>query len=70
MVRLEWRAVRDLIKKRQSGAVMPLRFDDTEIPGLFSIDGYIDLRSRTPDETVQLIHRRLTGQAHSSGTAG
>src|SRR5688572_29682392 len=38
---LEWRAIRDLIKQRLDDAVMPLRFDNTEIPGFFSIDGYI-----------------------------
>jgi hypothetical protein len=38
---LEWRAIRDLIKRRQSSTVMPVRFDDTEIPGLFSTDGYV-----------------------------
>ena len=33
---LEWRAIRDLIKKRKGDSVMPLRFDATEIPALFS----------------------------------
>jgi hypothetical protein len=38
---LEWRALGDLIKRRQACAIMPLRLDDTEIPGLFSTDGYV-----------------------------
>lgn len=57
---LEWRAVRDLIKKRRGDSIMPLRFDDTDIPGLFSIDGYVDLRNRTPANAVQLIRQRLS----------
>src|SRR4051812_41385165 len=35
---LEWRAIRDVIKRMRPEAVMPLRFDMTEIPGLFSGD--------------------------------
>ena len=38
--------------------VMPLRLDETAIPGLFSIDGYIDLRNRQPEEVVDLICQR------------
>jgi hypothetical protein len=29
------------------------------VPGLFSIDGYLDVRSRTPQEVVELIRQRL-----------
>ncbi len=56
---LEWRAVRDLIKRRQGSAVMPLRFDMTEIPGLFSTDGYVWLGDgRDPAEVATLILER------------
>src|SRR6185436_14948287 len=51
---LEWRAVRDLIKRRAS-AIMPLRFDDTAIPGLFSIDGYASIDGRSPEDIAALI---------------
>jgi len=40
---LEWRSIRDLIKRHRTEDIMLLRFDDTEITGLFSTDGYIDL---------------------------
>jgi hypothetical protein len=56
---LEWRVVRELIKKRQPESVMPLRFDMTEIPGLFSGDGYIWLANRPPEEAAELILQRL-----------
>jgi hypothetical protein len=59
---LEWRAIRDLIKTNQSQKVMLFRFDDAELDGLFSIDGYIDLRRRTPEEAVEAIVRRMTPQ--------
>lgn len=57
---LEWRAVRELIKKKQADTVMPIRFDDIHIPGLFSIDGYVDAEFRTPEEIADLIKRRLS----------
>jgi hypothetical protein len=56
---LEWRAVRDLIKKRRGASIMPMRFDDAQVAGLFSIDGYIDLRGRVPQDAVDLIRERL-----------
>ena len=56
---LEWRAILDLIKQRQTSTVMPLRFDDTAIPGLFSIDGYVWIGGRSPQEIADLILQRM-----------
>lgn len=56
---LEWRVIRDLIKKKRAAAIMFMRFDDAELPGMFSIDGYVDLRERTPAEAVEMVRRRL-----------
>ena len=56
---LEWRALRDLIKRRQSDSIMPLRFDNTEIPGLFSTDGYVWIGAgRARAEIAGVIYRR------------
>jgi hypothetical protein len=63
---LEWRAVRDLTKRRQAEAIMPLRFDQTEIPGLFSIDGYVEIRDRTPEAIARLILDRLASMPDGS----
>jgi len=57
---LEWRAVKELIKQRQTDTVMPVRFDDTHIPGLFSIDGYVNAELSNPEEIADLITRRLS----------
>jgi hypothetical protein len=38
---------------------MPLRLDLTEIPGLYSTDGYMDVRDREPDEIALKIIERL-----------
>lgn len=56
---LEWRVVRDLIKQRKTSAIMPLRFDNTEIPGLFSTDGYIQIDERSSREIADLIVQRM-----------
>ncbi|WP_394752452.1 DUF1566 domain-containing protein [Crenothrix sp.] len=56
---LEWRAIRDLIKKREDKDIMLLRFDDVDMPGIFSIDRWIDLRINTPEQIAELIFKRL-----------
>ncbi|NTV46088.1 MAG: tetratricopeptide repeat protein [Chlorobiales bacterium] len=62
---LEWRAIRDLIKKRHASSVMPFRFDMTEIPGLFSTDGYVWIDNRTPLEIAAVILKRLEVNTNS-----
>lgn len=39
--------------------ILPARFDDTEIPGIRPTIGYIDLRSSTPEQLVDLILQKL-----------
>ena len=56
---LEWRAIRDIIKKRQDEKIMLMRFDNCEVSGSFSTDGYVDLHGRPPEEAVELICQRL-----------
>jgi hypothetical protein len=51
--------VKDLIKRRAGAAIMPLRFDATGIPGLFSTDGCIWLGDhRDPTDMAGLILQR------------
>ncbi|MEI6270136.1 MAG: NACHT domain-containing protein [Methylococcaceae bacterium] len=56
---LEWRAIRDLIKRRKDSEIMLTRFDYTNIPGLYSIDGYIELPQYSAEEVANLILKRL-----------
>ncbi|MBA4341667.1 MAG: hypothetical protein C0423_05880 [Methylibium sp.] len=58
---LEWRAVRDMIKTRQSADIMPFVFGDfdLQIEGLLSIDGYIRVDSREPIDVAELIVKRI-----------
>jgi hypothetical protein len=57
--RLEWRAIRDLLKKRRGPSIMLFRVDDGEVAGIFSIDGYVDARRKEPREAAALIYQRL-----------
>ena len=56
---LEWRAIRDLIKNRKNEDIMLMRFDDANITGIFSIDGYIDLSQHSMEQTAQFILQRI-----------
>lgn len=56
---LEWRAIRDLIKKKQATSIMLIRLDDANISGVFSIDGYISAEGRVPTDIAALIIDRL-----------
>lgn len=39
--------------------ILPVRFDETELPGLRLTTGYIDLRNKRPDELGYLIAKKL-----------
>ena len=51
---LEWRGIRDIIKQRRGQDLMIFRIDNTILKGLYSIDGYIDVGKRTPQEIATL----------------
>ena len=57
---LEWRYIRDLIERGMSESVMIVRFDEAEVPGLLSLDGWITVGSRQPVEIADLILARLS----------
>lgn len=57
---LELRAIRDLIKSQQDEKIMFMRFDDADIDGIFSTDGYIDVSNTTPEDTTKMILQRLS----------
>lgn len=52
------RAFRDSVEY-----ILPLRLDDTEIPGISETVGYIDLRVTSIDEVVELLKRKLRASA-------
>lgn len=56
---LEWRAVRDIIKKRDDEKIMFVRFDNAEIEGVFSIDGYINGSNTSTKRLADMILERI-----------
>jgi hypothetical protein len=45
--------------KGEKGRILPVRFDDTEIPGLPGTIGYLDLRAISPDQLAELIRQKV-----------
>lgn len=66
---LERRAAQERAFREQAGSILPARFDDTEIPGVLSTTGYVDLRHRTPAQLVALILQKLGRPARSAPTS-
>src|ERR1035437_7865791 len=63
---LEWRACRDLLKHKEDSRLMFFRLDNAEIPGLYSIDGYQDIRYVADGEVAASILERL-GEGRPGG---
>jgi hypothetical protein len=69
---LERRAAQERAFREQSLSILPARFDDTEIPGILTTTGYVDLRHRTAEDLVALILVKLgrtTPPARAAGSA-
>ncbi|SFR15266.1 TIR domain-containing protein [Lentzea waywayandensis] len=50
--------------------VLPVRFDDTEIPALRVGTGYLDIRNRTPRELAEMIAKKVGAAVSSTPKAG
>jgi hypothetical protein len=57
---LEWRSIRDLIKRKQSDKIILVKLEDFNLDGIFSIDGYLDGSKNNPATMAELIHRRIS----------
>ncbi|MFZ4701221.1 MAG: SUMF1/EgtB/PvdO family nonheme iron enzyme [Candidatus Methylumidiphilus sp.] len=60
---LEWRVLRDLIKQGRGEALMPIRLDDSDMPGIYSIDRYEDADNQPPEVIADAILHRLQALA-------
>ena len=58
--RLEWRAIRDIIKSKDKDKIMFVRFDNANIDGVFSVDGYIDAERFSEKEVSNFILEKLS----------
>lgn len=45
--------------KDKDGYILPVRFDDTNIPGILDTCGYMDAREKSPDEIARAIIYKL-----------
>ena len=59
---LEWRAGLDLIKRKEDDRLMLLRIDHADVPGLYSIDGYLDISIMSDVEVAREILKRVTAE--------
>ena len=55
---IEFRAIRELISRRDNKRVMYIRTDDGDVAGVFRTDGYVDARKFTPQQIADFINER------------
>lgn len=56
---VEFRAVKEIILRRENARVMFVRTDDGEVKGVFETDGYVDARKFSPAKIAEFICQRL-----------
>jgi hypothetical protein len=49
--------------------LLPVRLDDTSIPGINETVAYIDLRKDSPETLIQAVLKKLAGDAPDAGGA-
>lgn len=65
---LERRVIREHIKNRNYHSVMFMRFDNSQIEGVISSDGYIDLNDYRPNKAARFILERIKLNEATSNT--
>ncbi len=48
--------------------ILPVRFDETPIPSVLPTTGYIDISSKSPEEFVEVIHKKLVNSGKTVPT--
>lgn len=56
---LERKAMQSRAFQESEEYILPVKFDDTKIPGILPTIGYLDLREKTPEQLVEIIERKL-----------
>ena len=56
---IEFRAIKEIIMKRDHDKIMFVRMDDGVVEGVFKTDGYIDGRKFSPQEIAHFIQERV-----------
>ncbi len=55
----ERRAAQSRAFEESDEYILPVRFDDTDVPGILPTTGYIDLRTKSPAEVAILVGKKL-----------
>lgn len=56
---IEFRAIKEIIMKRQHSQIMLIKMDDEKVDGVFATDGYIDARKYSAGEIARFIQERV-----------
>lgn len=56
---VEFRAIREIIKKKKHDNVMFVKMDDGKVDGVFETDGYVNGQTHTPKEIADFIRIRI-----------
>ncbi|HRN71080.1 MAG TPA: TIR domain-containing protein [Candidatus Woesebacteria bacterium] len=56
---IEYRAIREILKKKENSRIMLIKMDDGKVDGVFEIDGYIDSRRHNAREITNFIKERI-----------
>ena len=56
---VEFRAIREIIMRKQNERVMFVRMDDGDVDGVFDTDGYVDGRRYLPADVARFIQERI-----------
>ncbi|SEC14554.1 TIR domain-containing protein [Amycolatopsis tolypomycina] len=64
--RHERRSVQDRAMREAGAYLLPVRFDDTPVPGLRGTTGYVDARVTSPAELVRILLEKLAGEPQAA----
>ena len=56
---IEWRKIRERVATGEGIEVMYVRLDEGDVAGMTALDGYLDARSRAPEDVARSIADRL-----------
>ena len=57
---IEFRAIQEIIMKREHEKIMFIRLDEGKVDGVFKTDGYIDGRTHSAQEVAGYIQERVS----------
>ncbi len=56
---IEWRKIRERGALGEEDDIMYVRIGEGDVPGMTSLDGYVDARTRTPEEIARMVVERV-----------